>query len=915
MSRPKGSKNRKTLLQPKPVAKDDTAFQANPRLKKVGIQISLDQNQLDEYLKCAEDPIYFIETYVKFMTLDEGLTNIKLYPFQKKMIEAYHNNRMIIMKTGRQFGKALALDTPIPTPTGWKTMGDLKTGDYVFGQNGAPVRIIYTTETMYNHDCFKITFDNGETITADAEHLWTVSSYTGKEVLETQQLYQRLPKYKSKGQGISITKQEPIKYPNQITPLPIDPYILGLWLGDGDSAGGQFTCADYDWPLYEKYIKKIGYTLTDRGFRLAKSPANTKAGYFTIQGLTTKLRQLNLLHNKHIPEIYKRASISDRRALIRGLMDSDGVCDLNKQGHPSAYFSQKIGRLFDDTNEILCSLGIKTRIRIDKTNTYGIIACNTLSFDLFTIPRKLNRQYLLQGNYQIQNYYIKSIEPTNSVPVRCIQIDSSDHLFLCGRSMIPTHNSQATISYLLHYVLFNKDKTIGILAQKQKVAIELLTRLKVALEYIPLWMQQGIVSWNQTMIELENGSRIISESTSTGAIRGFTINLLYLDEFAHVPTHVAEDFFTSVFPTISSGKTSKIIITSTPFGLNLFYKFWNDAIKKDNDPLNWNGFEAIDVSWKDVPGRTEEWLQQQRKVLGDRKFSQDVLAEFLGSSNTLILGKKLRELVFVQPSESLFDEAMSIYERPKQNHSYALSGDASEGKGLDYAAFTVFDITEAPYRVVAKFRDNKTEDIMFASYIQQVAKHYNEAYVIIENNDIGALVLHHLIYELDYDNCFYSFTNEHAELTVEQQGHAKVPGIKTSSKVKTQGCLKLKTIIENDQLIINDFDIVSELSTFVLQKNRRYAAEDGYSDDLCSCLWLFAWLTIQPFFKDISDLGLRQRLFAERERQTQELMPPVPVFESLNYKKPKLEIDPEGTLWLDSAMSLEEALNILNDKD
>lgn len=471
-----------------------------------------------------------------------------------------------------------------------------------------------------------------------------------------------------------------------------------------------------------------------------------------------------------------------------------------------------------------------------------------------------------------------------------------------------------TVGYLLYYMLFNKEKTVGVLAQKEKVATEILSRFKRSYEKIPLWMQQGIVGWNATSVLLENGCRIISEATSTGALRSFTIHILYCDEFAHVPTYIADEFVSSIYPTLSSSKISKMIITSTPLGLNLFYKFWVDANKKDSHPEEWNGFVPLETSWWKVPGRTQEWANEQRRVLGERRYNQEILAEFLGSSNTLIDGKKLRELTFIQPSETLFANSMFVYERPKEGHSYTLSADPSEGKGLDYSAFTIFDITSAPYKVVAKYRDNQVEDIMFANYIKQAAEHYNNAYVIAENNAIGALVLHQLTYELDYDNIFYSFTNEHKEITVNQAASAKVPGIRTTQKLKTQGCLKLKTIIENDQVILNDFDIVSELSTFVLKNNARYAADDNYHDDMMTTLWLFAWLTAQPFFKDISDLNLRKRLFEERERQLVEALPIPPVIESPLYKKPKFEVS-DGVMWIPIDVGFDEAVRILQGED
>lgn len=469
-----------------------------------------------------------------------------------------------------------------------------------------------------------------------------------------------------------------------------------------------------------------------------------------------------------------------------------------------------------------------------------------------------------------------------------------------------------TVGYILHYILFNKDRTVGVLAQKEKVATEILSRIKIAYESIPLWMQQGVKHWAATSIMLENGCRVLSESTSKGAIRGFTIHLLYLDEFAHVPAHIAADFITSVYPTISSSAVAKIIITSTPFGLNLFYKFWTDAMKEKTDPINWNKFHAVSVHWRDVPGRTQEWAEQQRKMLGDHKYAQDIEAEFLGSSNTLISGVKLRALTFIQAQKKLFDNTMSIYAEAANNHSYVLSADPSEGKGLDFSVYTVFDVTQAPYQVVAKFRSNEVEDIMFASAIHQAALHYNNAYVIVENNNIGSMVLHHLISDLDYDNCFY--TSVELGETIAKEGHHKrIPGVRTSQKIKIQGCLKLKTIVESDQVILNDFDIVSELSTFVLNTKKKWEAEPGYYDDTCSTMWLFAWLTTQPYFNDISDLKLREKLYADREKAMEAQLPPQPILIVDNKPKPKLEIS-EGMVWIPAEVSYEDALAMLNGK-
>lgn len=484
-------------------------------------------------------------------------------------------------------------------------------------------------------------------------------------------------------------------------------------------------------------------------------------------------------------------------------------------------------------------------------------------------------------------------------------------IFKCPRQQGKT---TITVGFILWFVLFQKAKTVGVLAQKEKTALEILGRIKMAYEQLPMWIQQGVVEWNKQSIRLENDCRILAEATASGAIRGFTINLLYLDEFAHVPPNIAEDFFTAVYPTISSGKTSKIILTSTPNGLNLFYRFWMDAIKKDTDPKHWNGFHAISARWQDVPGRDQAWADQQKAILKG-KYEQEIETEFLGSSGTLIDGRTLRNLAHINPIQDMLDNKFQMYEQPITGHLYVLSADPSKGTGLDYSTFSVFDVTTSPWRVVGKFRDNKTDELIFPNYIQQAAMFYNNAYVIIENNEMGALVAHNLVYELEYDNVFYSMADSNAEVTASQSGKAKVIGLKATKKSKMQGCQRLKTLIETQQLIVQDFDCISELSTFVLKKNGQYAAEETYHDDMVSNLWLFAWLTAQPVFKDVSDVNLRERLFDAQTSSLAEQMPPSPIIEDAkNQGRPMFDIW-QGAVFIPADVDYNEALRILNGED
>jgi len=426
------------------------------------------------------------------------------------------------------------------------------------------------------------------------------------------------------------------------------------------------------------------------------------------------------------------------------------------------------------------------------------------------------------------------------------------------------------VGYLLWYALFQHDKVIGILAQKEKTAKEILARIKNAYMNLPLWLQQGIDEWNKESIELENGSKILSESTSSGAIRGFTISLLYLDEFAFVPNNIAHDFLTSVYPTISSGKTAKIFISSTPNGMNHFYKLCMDAKKAEK--LGVPGFKLVENTWRDRPDRDQAWADDQKRVLGEEKFLQEMECEFLGSAGTLISSVALKNLSYIEALKFLLEGALHLYQEPIQGHQYILTADSSHGKELDYSAFVVLDVTQAPYRIVARYKSNIVSAQEYPNFITSVAKHYNRAYVLGENNDIGSQVLSLLVNDCEYENVFY--TEDVKMVTRLTLIANKTPGVRTTSRVKRQGCNALKTLIESNQMIIEDFDIISELSTFVIKKNKTYAADEGANDDLVMCLVLFAWLTTQSIFKDLIDQDMRKRLFDKNIEQTESELPP-----------------------------------------
>lgn len=427
------------------------------------------------------------------------------------------------------------------------------------------------------------------------------------------------------------------------------------------------------------------------------------------------------------------------------------------------------------------------------------------------------------------------------------------------------------VATLLWYIIFNEDKTVAILANKAKTAREILARLKIAYEELPLWLQQGVKVWNKGDIELENNSRVLADSTASTAIRGFSISFLYLDEFAFVPNNIAEEFFSAVYPTITSGTTSKILISSTPNGMNHFYSMWNESVNGKN------GFTPIEASWREVPGRTQEWAEEQRRVLGDDKYLQEMECEFQGSSGTLISGFVLKSLTFRKPEIDATVPGLSIHERPMEGRVYALVADTAHGKGLDYSAFVIVDIASVPYRVVAKYMNNSIPPVVFPSIIQKLGKYYNDAYVLIENNDIGSQVLQSLFDDFEYENLLSSILIK-KQLTLSWSVGNKrgERGVRTTRATKRIGCQLLKGLVEAYKLKIEDFDIIMQLSTFI-NKGENFQAEDGSHDDLVMCLVLFAWMTNQKFFSDMCNANIRRKLYEQQMQALEDEMLPSPL--------------------------------------
>ena len=458
---------------------------------------------------------------------------------------------------------------------------------------------------------------------------------------------------------------------------------------------------------------------------------------------------------------------------------------------------------------------------------------------------------------------------------------------------LPRQSGKSTIiiAYLLHYVLFNPNVNVAILANKSSTARDILGRLQLGYEHLPKWLQQGVVSWNKGSLDLENGSSILAASTSASAIRGGSYNIIFLDEFAYVPSTLAEEFFSSVYPTISSGKSTKVMIVSTPHGMNQFYKLWTDAESGKND------YVPIEVHWSEVPGRDEVWKEETIRNTSQSQFNSEFECEFLGSIDTLVAPHKLKQMPYVDPEQSHAD--LDIFERPDPKKTYFLTADVSRGTSQDYSAFLVLDVSQMPYKVVAKYRNNEIKPLLFPQKIYEVAKAYNNCFVLVEVNDIGEQVANALQFDLEYDNLVMASMRGRAGqiLGAGFSGGKAQLGVRTTKAVKKVGCSNLKQMIESDKLLIPDYDIVSELSTFIV-KGSSWSADEGCTDDLVACLFIFAWAVDQMYFKELTDSNIREKMYAEQKEQLEQDMAPFGFVDNgIDNPHEQEEVDEYGNRW------------------
>lgn len=1006
------------------MTQNKNSYNGNRSLKQIGYNIEYTYENIQEILKCKDDPVYFIKTYCKIVSLDsEMLIPFELFGYQEKFINLIQDNRRVISMQPRQMGKALDIETEIPTPNGFVKMKDLGVGDTVYDMYGNPTKITFKSET-HNKPTYKITFSDNTNVVCCEDHLWHGFDYHGSNkyrkehrVFSTKQMVETgLMLYNSDREyRYAVPLCNPVNYP--VKDLPIDPYLLGLWLGDGSSDDGVLTMLEED---FDNIKHLIPLECEIRRY----NKKNQNILYIKVIGLRDLLKKYDLLKNKHIPTIYLNASIDQRRQLLAGLMDTDGYSD----GTTLVSITQALFRenLLLNIKELISSLGYKVSEYVynseHPSKTLRFCAYDIKSFNL---ERKSSRQKLTTTSKSRKKQIVK-IEKIDNLPTQCITVDTPTHTFLCTRDYTVTHNSQVVAAYILWYTLFNNNKTVAILGNKSDAAMEILSRYQLMYENLPIWMQQGIKTWNKGDVDLENGSSVFTAATSSAGIRGKSVNLLYVDEVAIIPNNIAEQFFTSVYPVVSAGETTKIILTSTPLGYNHFWKFWNDA---ENGI---NGFKPLRVEYWEHPNRDDKWAAEQKAILGEIKFNQEVLCvggdtkitlrdtvtkdilqltmeeaysllyveeksiryntryeiltphgfknfsgiikqnkpgikfltnkgsitvsndhafiiagnvrpskevkigdyfskieyvtgitfidnvelydpldvqdihvyfgndiehhncAFLGSSNTLINADTIARLSPMGYTHS--KDNLDILKEPVKGRSYFITVDTSRGVGGDYSAFTVIDTTDYPYEIVAKYRDNKISPLLYPNIIHKVAKDYNSAYILVEINDIGQQVADIIHNDLEYENMIWVGSDSRHGQYLSSSGRQSHLGVRTTKQIKRIGCATLKSLVENNKLLVFDKDIISEFSTFI-EHSGSFEADEGYHDDLTMTLVLFAWASNDMLFRDMMNSNNRQALYNQQIRNIEEELTP---FGFINDGTPE-ELLPEvvdGDLWL-----------------
>ena len=835
----------------------------------INVEIKYTTEDLEELRKCKEDVVYFAENYFYIRVLDKGRQKITLHNCQKRLIRKIVANRRTISCASRQTGKCLDLNTPIPTPDGWTTMGELKDGDMVLDENGNPAKVLKAHEIKYNLDCYELTFSTGEKIIADKDHKWMTQSFLerhgnkNKESKKTtEEIYNSLKANNASNHKIP-TPINGLQLDNK--ELLINPYLYGLWLGDRFNHNYGITGEVTDLDEIKKYIKEHDILKTDNISLIdIKDRPTCKRMHFIGknaygQSLSSIFSE-NLKLDKNIKKEYLRASQEQRLELLRGLMDSDGSAG------KKCYFYNTDEAMINSVKELLSSLSIVYSYHT-KPNSYKgkpgkLLHCLVFNTHhrVFNLSRKIKNQKVSKSK-KTSSIYIVDVKPVESRPVKCITVDSPKGMFLCGKTMVPTSNTTVMTIVCLWYALFNPDYEIGVLANKEVQAKEILDRIKLAYEEIPNFIKAGVWTFSQEIIKLTNGSKIYVSTTSGTSLRGKSVNLVFVDEFAFVPPEIADAFFKSVIPVLSSGENTKLVICSTPQGLlNKFYKLYSDA---EAGRSNW----AWDkMYWHELPNRDDKWKQDQLEAIGydmdlwNQEYDIMFLEDGTAAINLQLLEKFKNGC---GPVEFSYDNGdYKIWVEPKEDRIYSIGVDAAEGVGQDYSVAQILDVTD-PTEIIqcAMFASNRLQPYVFAEKLNQIARSWGRPFMCIESNKEGSQVIDALYQVHNYDNIIT------VTMKNDVRGAYQKMGIFCHGNSKSKGITHMKYMIETRQAVkFNDLQTVKEFETFVRTGQKKWEARKGFHDDrIMALLWglyLLERETAEKYLNvlDYDDAGLPSRI-------------------------------------------------------
>lgn len=484
---------------------------------------------------------------------------------------------------------------------------------------------------------------------------------------------------------------------------------------------------------------------------------------------------------------------------------------------------------------------------------------------------------------------VKSVVQLNkSENMYDVTVNSNNHTYFTNG--ILSHNTTSATVIILHYVLFNEAKKVALLANNAAGSREILERIKLAYEGLPRFLQCGVSEWNKSSVQFENKSKITAAASSSSSIRGRTVSMLYIDECAFIPRW--DLFSASVLPTLSSGITTKTILTSTPDGMNHFYYYCKGA--KDGT----NGFKYFEVPWYKVPSRDEKWKQETLETINFDmdKFRVEYECAFTGSSGSLISGAVLQSLKSIEPIRK--SEGFSQYEEPIREAMYFMTCDVARGKNLDYSTIQVLRVTEDKrYKQVATYNSNTVSPIEFAGVVSNIGRLYNSCPILVEINDIGAQILDLLLIDYEYENLLYTESRGPKGKGV-SFGKSKGSdlGVRTTTSVKSIGCSILKVLIEQDKIEINDKTTIDQLRVFSKYLNT-YRAEYGHHDDLIMPLVLFSWMSADQNFISYTDSNVLMDLREQTEAEMFDNLETFGFYSDGIQEEVKLEVM-DGDLWV-----------------